>query len=116
MLVSGLLKIHWNLKQAIQLSAVNEESSGLPPVFNAKQSEQHTDFKATLIRDSYSQRQSSLDDSSLNKKKVNKNFNENEAHSARAQTVKCKPNKWKRPSLNQEIMKENEVSQSNNFL
>lgn len=104
LLVSGLLKIHWNLKQPIQLSTVNEE---LGEINSSLKSEKYTNFKATLIPNF--NRQSCLDDSSLNKK-IDKTLNESDGQSGRAHTVKCKPNKWKRPSLNKEcnIDKENE--------
>lgn len=94
LLINGLLKIHWNLKQPIQLSISNTSSNTFDDQsLSSNKSDMQTDFKATLLNDDL--KQSSFDDSSLDTKA----FNKSSSQYGRSHTVKYKPTKWKRPAL-----------------
>ena len=91
----------------IQLSTILVSKTDQNFTSNNK-SEQHTDFKATLLNNNnnnYSKNQSIKDDSSIDQKYNSiyaaRRFSEtNGNNTGRAHTVQCKPNKWKRPALN----------------
>lgn len=89
-----MLTIYWNLKNPINLSFLNETNN-----LNMEYSQIHTTFKATSIKDLNDKRkqQISLDDFSL---KMNEKVDDIPIN--RAQTVKCKSNKWKRSVLTME--------------
>lgn len=90
-----MLKIYWNLKNPINLSILNETNN-----LNMEYSQIHTTFKATSIKDLNDKRkqQISWDDFSL---QMNEKVDDIQQIN-RAQTVKCKSNKWKRSALTME--------------
>ena len=86
--ISGVLKIHWNLKQPIKISLTDQ-----PEAINSKQNS----FKATSVKNLSEKK--CWDDSSLLKNgatPANKAF-------LRSQSVKYKPNKWKRTQLDMQM-------------
>lgn len=95
--IKGLIKIHWNLKQPIRLestagsSEVSETDS-----LHSSASDASLSFKATPLKDlnEKKQNQTSWDDT-YDKSSTNSSPNS----LFRSQTVKYRPNKWKRTPL-----------------
>jgi len=107
--IFGVLKIHWNLKNPIKIS-VNDSrtASNANEIIHNKQDS----FKATSVKDLNEKK--CWDDSSLlrNASLVDDySTNSFKKQALRSQSVKLKPNKWKRTQLPN--MQNNESIQEN---
>ena len=88
-----MLKIHWNLKNPIKISLAATQSTKHETIRSKQDS-----FKATSVKDLNEKK--CWDDSSLLKNNLQENISPNSKNFPRSQSVKLKPNKWKRPQLN----------------
>ena len=104
-----MLKIHWNLKNPIKISlnestpTTNSNSVNGNNGINNKQD----NFKATSVKDLNEKK--CWDDSTLKNSTV---VDDTKNKFPRSQSVKCKPNKWKRTQLSNMIQHAESISEN----